>query len=160
MQDLYEVLGVSRTASAEHITLTFKRLVKIYHPDTNPDPTAHKRTANIIAAYNVLNNSVTRQRYDSELKQYEDFAVRDPAENESDSSPAADPYEPAYPEPPSEYQDQPFRHRAGGANYNDPFTDAMKYRGGTGWRYTKVALRTVWRAFVCADYSVLVLSLA
>ena len=35
--DPYEVLGVTRDASADEIKSSYRRLARQYHPDVNPD---------------------------------------------------------------------------------------------------------------------------
>ncbi len=64
-QDFYELLGVSREASAEDIRKAYRRLAREYHPDVNGgDETATERFKEINRAYEVLSNEDKRQRYD------------------------------------------------------------------------------------------------
>jgi len=64
-RDHYEVLGVSRTASAEEIKRAYRKLAKQYHPDRNPgDKAAQTRFKEVQAAYEVLNNPKKRRAYD------------------------------------------------------------------------------------------------
>jgi molecular chaperone DnaJ len=63
--DLYEVLGLSREATAEDIKKAYRRLARESHPDANPeDPEAEARFKEIAAAYEVLSDPDKRQRYD------------------------------------------------------------------------------------------------
>ena len=55
MRDPYEVLGVTRSASATDIKSAFRRLAKKLHPDANKhDPRAAARFAELNAAYEIL----------------------------------------------------------------------------------------------------------
>src|ERR1700687_6478735 len=64
-RDYYEVLGVSRTASAEELKRAYRKLALQYHPDRNPnDPQAESRFKEINEAYEVLSDQSKRQRYD------------------------------------------------------------------------------------------------
>ncbi len=64
--DLYEVLGVSRTATADEIKKAYRRLARQHHPDANPDdPTAEARFKEVAQAYEVLSDPAKRQRYDT-----------------------------------------------------------------------------------------------
>ncbi len=55
--DLYEILGISRTASDDAIAKEYKKLAKQYHPDLNPgDKSAEDKFKKIAAAYEILGN--------------------------------------------------------------------------------------------------------
>ena len=64
-RDYYEVLGVSRTASAEEIKRAHRRLVRQYHPDINKkDPQAEAKFKEVQEAYDVLSDPQKRANYD------------------------------------------------------------------------------------------------
>lgn len=63
--DLYEVLGVSRDASADDIKKAYRTLARQLHPDTNPDdPEAEARFKEVAQAYEILSDPAARERYD------------------------------------------------------------------------------------------------
>jgi len=64
-QDYYELLGVSRKASAKDIRAAFRKLARKYHPDLNPgDKGAEEKFKQLQEAYDVLSDSKKRQMYD------------------------------------------------------------------------------------------------
>jgi curved DNA-binding protein len=62
--DYYQVLGVSRNASAEDVQRAYRALARRYHPDVNKDPSAEDRFKEISEAYEVLSDPDTRRQYD------------------------------------------------------------------------------------------------
>ena len=66
MNDFYEVLGVSKTASADEIKKAYRKLAFKYHPDKNPgDKAAEEMFKKITAAYDVLGDENKRRQYDN-----------------------------------------------------------------------------------------------
>src|SRR5258705_11122079 len=63
-RDYYELLAVSRTASADEIKRAFRRLARELHPDVSKEPDADHRFREIVEAYEVLSNSERRELYD------------------------------------------------------------------------------------------------
>lgn len=64
-RDYYDILGVSKSASAEEIKKAYRKLAIKYHPDKNPDDKeAETKFKEAAEAYEVLSNQEKRQRYD------------------------------------------------------------------------------------------------
>jgi len=64
-RDYYEVLGVSRTASADEIKKAYRRLAMKYHPDRNKeDSGAETKFKEAKEAYEVLRDTDKRATYD------------------------------------------------------------------------------------------------
>jgi len=64
-EDLYSVLGVAKTASADEITKAYRKLAKKLHPDLNPgDTVAEAKFKEISHAYSILNDEDKRGQYD------------------------------------------------------------------------------------------------
>jgi molecular chaperone DnaJ len=64
-RDYYEVLGVSRDASADEIKKSYRQLALKYHPDRNPDnKSAEDNFKEATEAYEILRDQEKRTRYD------------------------------------------------------------------------------------------------
>ncbi|MBL0691558.1 MAG: molecular chaperone DnaJ [SAR324 cluster bacterium] len=64
-RDYYEVLGVSREASANEIKRAYRSMALKYHPDKNPDnKKAEQLFREAAEAYEVLSNNKTKAKYD------------------------------------------------------------------------------------------------
>ena len=64
-KDYYEILGVSRTASAKEIKQAYRKLARKYHPDVNPgDKSSEAVFKEINQAYEVLSDPEKRATYD------------------------------------------------------------------------------------------------
>src|ERR1700729_2885089 len=64
MRDPYDVLGVSKTASAAEIKSAFRKLAKKYHPDQSKEPKAKEKFAEIGSAYEIVGDEKKRQAFD------------------------------------------------------------------------------------------------
>ena len=64
-RDYYEVLGVSKSASADEIKKAYRKLALQYHPDRNPgDKASEEKFKEAAEAYDVLSNDDKKARYD------------------------------------------------------------------------------------------------
>ncbi|HIE06096.1 MAG TPA: molecular chaperone DnaJ [bacterium (Candidatus Stahlbacteria)] len=65
-RDYYEILGISRNASADEIKQAYRSLAKKYHPDLNPDncKEAEEKFKEVSEAYEVLMDPEKKRLYD------------------------------------------------------------------------------------------------
>jgi len=64
-RDFYDILGVSKSSSADEIKKAYRKLAIKYHPDKNPgDKEAEDKFKEAAEAYEVLSNPEKKQRYD------------------------------------------------------------------------------------------------
>lgn len=63
--DYYKVLGIKNDASQDEIKRAYRKMAKLYHPDTNKDaPDAKERFQEINEANEVLSDPEKRRKYD------------------------------------------------------------------------------------------------
>ncbi len=63
-RDLYEILGVSRSATPDELKKAYRKLARQFHPDVNKDPGAEETFKEVSAAYEILSDEEKRARYD------------------------------------------------------------------------------------------------
>jgi molecular chaperone DnaJ len=64
-RDFYEILGVSKSASADEIKKAYRKTAMQFHPDRNPgDKAAEEKFKEAAEAYEVLSDASKKQRYD------------------------------------------------------------------------------------------------
>ena len=64
-KNYYDILGVSKTASADEIKSAYRNLAKKYHPDINKTEGAAEKFKEINEAYEVLSDPTKKSNYDN-----------------------------------------------------------------------------------------------
>ena len=124
MRDPYDVLGVSRTASAADIQSAYRKLAKKLHPDLNPgDAAAEEKFKEVAAAYDLLSDADKRKRFDA---------------GEIDAEGMERPQQRYYRDYASDYTSagagNPYADAAGFADFmdgDDPFAELLRRSQGT-----------------------------
>ncbi|MFI4907118.1 MAG: DnaJ C-terminal domain-containing protein [Steroidobacterales bacterium] len=63
-RDYYKILGVARTATAEEIKKSYRRLARKFHPDVSKEKDAEQKFKEVQEAYEVLKDPQKRAAYD------------------------------------------------------------------------------------------------
>lgn len=63
-KDYYATLGVQRTANADDIKRSYRKLARKYHPDVSKEPNAEEKFKEVQEAYEVLKDPKKREAYD------------------------------------------------------------------------------------------------
>jgi hypothetical protein len=125
-QNYYQILQIRPGASHEEVLAAYRRLARLYHPDTNKDPGANLSMQRINEAFEVLSNPVARALYNHDHPEWnprqpiqpeknlwaDDAHVVPPAPAPPVGSAGAstEPIRPVYPYGPS-HQDVPIIHK-------------------------------------------------
>jgi curved DNA-binding protein len=68
MKDYYKILDLDRTASADDIKKSYRKLAMEFHPDKNQgDKLAEDRFKEVAEAYETLSNAEKKKKYDANL---------------------------------------------------------------------------------------------
>lgn len=66
-KNYYEILNVTRKSSIQDIKLSYRKLAKKYHPDTNKSVEAETMFKDVNEAYATLTNEEKRKKYDRQV---------------------------------------------------------------------------------------------
>lgn len=70
----YEVLGITRHATADQIKKAYRKLARKYHPDVSKEANAEEKMQAINVAYDTLSHEQKKTEYDFQLDHPEAFA--------------------------------------------------------------------------------------
>jgi molecular chaperone DnaJ len=71
----YKTLKISPTATQAEIKQAYRRLVKIFHPDSHSSKADHEEIVRLNAAYEILGDAQRRQSYDRQFSEQSRTAI-------------------------------------------------------------------------------------
>jgi hypothetical protein len=75
VSDFYSILGLTKSANSAEIKAAYRKLVKVYHPDKNPNSyEAVEKFRQIQQAYETLIDPISRSKYDGKVSYNEYFS--------------------------------------------------------------------------------------
>lgn len=87
MDNHYETLGVSRSASPDEIKKSYRKLARKYHPDVNPgDLEAEAKFKKVNEAYRILSDPSLKAEYDARLSGYDSHSHRNDSQKKAATS--------------------------------------------------------------------------
>lgn len=66
-KNYYEILGVNRDSTTEHIKKAYRKLARKYHPDISKESDAEARMQEVNIAYDTLSDETKKKEYDFQL---------------------------------------------------------------------------------------------
>ncbi|MDX2244125.1 MAG: DnaJ domain-containing protein [Leptolyngbyaceae cyanobacterium bins.302] len=69
--DHYRTLEVKPTATQAEIKQAYRRLAKLFHPDSNQQVSSHDKIARLNAAYEILGDPQSRKSYDQQRRYHD-----------------------------------------------------------------------------------------
>ena len=69
----YQILQINSQATSQEIKRAYRKLAKVYHPDTKAAETNGEEIIRINAAYEILSNPKSRRCYDKQLQMGSDY---------------------------------------------------------------------------------------
>jgi DnaJ-class molecular chaperone len=129
-RDYYEILGVSKGASADEIKKAYRKLALEWHPDKNKAANANEKFKEINEAYAVVSDPKKRETYD----QFGHAAFQ-PGSGMGGGQPGQGPFAGGRQGPFSYYYStsgggSPFGGAGGGEDFIDPFEIFEQFFGG------------------------------
>lgn len=69
-KNYYEILGINRRSSKQDIKLNYRKLAKMYHPDTNKNDESETLFKDVNEAYATLMDDEKRKKYDRQVARF------------------------------------------------------------------------------------------